>query len=416
MKWCSAISDNPSLERGIEEVTSQIKNDMGSSPTDVALFFVSSQFSNRYQEASTHLREKITTPILIGSSGGGVVGDGKEVEHRPAVSLVAASLPHVTLHPFHLEAEEIPDLDDSPESWEDLVGIRRTERAKLAEPARQAVRAQRAQPAEHPHFLLVADPFSFPCEEFLMGLDYSFPQSIKIGGLASGATSPGGNALYLNEKVYHSGLVGLAFSGEIDLEAVVAQGCRPIGEPLVITNCTDNILLEVNHQPPLTVLQDLALRLSGRDLNLMRHSLFLGLLMDPFRSEPARGDFLVRNILGVDYEKGILVIGSPLRKGQVVQFHLRDARTSHEDLHLLLSRYMVKNMERRPLAALLFSCLGRGEYLYGVPHHDSLQFYEKAGKIPLGGFFCNGEIGPVGNTTYLHGYTSCFAIFSEPAR
>ncbi|MEN9222425.1 MAG: FIST C-terminal domain-containing protein, partial [Thermostichus sp. BF3_bins_97] len=168
----------------------------------------------------------------------------------------------------------------------------------------------------------------------------------------------------------------------------------------------------------------LAERLSPADQQLARHSLFIGLLMNEFKSEPTPGDFLIRVILGIDPRVGAMAIGDRVRPGQTVQFHLRDAQTSAEDLRWALSRYGAEHDLRQslpqahppepspdPCGALMFSCLGRGQGLYGTPDFDSQQFRELLGELPLGGFFCNGEIGPVGGSTFLHGYTSCFGIF-----
>ena len=138
---------------------------------------------------------------------------------------------------------------------------------------------------------------------------------------------------------------------------------------------------------------------------------FLGLVMDPLKSHFTQGDFLIRNIVGMDTEKGILAVGALLREGQLVQFHLRDKQTSTEDLNQVLTTYLSRAGHDQVAGALLFSCLGRGEYLYGQASHDTGMFQRKMGQLPISGFFCNGEIGPVGGTTYLHGYTSCFALF-----
>jgi len=133
--------------------------------------------------------------------------------------------------------------------------------------------------------------------------------------------------------------------------------------------------------------------------------------MDGFIDEPIQGDFLIRNVMGMDDRAGVLSIGEMLMEGQLVQFHLRDAETSAEDLVAVLDRYAGDNRENQAQGALLFSCLGRGQYLYGKSNHDTEIFQNKLGTVPLGGFFCNGEIGPVSGTTFLHGYTSSFGIF-----
>jgi small ligand-binding sensory domain FIST len=266
-------------------------------------------------------------------------------------------------------------------------------------------------PADQPHFIVLADPYSIRIENLLMGMDYAYPKASKVGGLASGATKPGENALYLNTACYRSGAVGVALSGNVALDVLVAQGCRPIGRTLRVTKCDRNILMELDGKPPLTVLRDLFMTLGARDQNLLQHALFLGLVMDPLKSHLMRGDFLIRNIVGINTEKGILAVGALLHEGQTVQFHLRDAQTSADDLHQIMSAYASRSGRNHPSGALLFSCLGRGEFLYGHPSHDTRLFQHRLGQVPVGGFFCSGEIGPVGGATYLHGYTSCFALF-----
>jgi small ligand-binding sensory domain FIST len=178
-----------------------------------------------------------------------------------------------------------------------------------------------------------------------------------------------------------------------------------------ITQCRRNLLAEVDGRPPLEVLREIFQQANERDRGLMRNSLFLGVVMDELIDQPRQGDFLIRNVVGMDARTGILAIGEVLKEGQMVQFHLRDAQTSAEDLTSVLTRYAEDNRENQVQGALLFSCLGRGQYLYGRPNHDTDIFRSKLGPVPLGGFFCNGEIGPVSGTTFLHGYTSSFGIF-----
>ncbi|MBI4396242.1 MAG: FIST C-terminal domain-containing protein [Elusimicrobia bacterium] len=388
MKWASSLSENETLENAVAECVASIQKQLEGAPPDFVGLFVSRGSANRFEEAGALVSDRLPCRTLLGCSAGGVIGDGREVEQRPAVSLVAAVLPGVEIKPFSIQEDDLPDMDASPHTWEDLVGIR--------EPAK-------------PQFVILADPFSVRVDNFLMGLDYAFPHATKVGGLASGAREPGENALYLNELCLRSGLAGIAITGNIELDAVVAQGCKPIGTPLRITDCEQNVLIEIDHKSPLEALQDIAETLSARDQELLRQSLFVGLATDPQKERYERGDFLVRNIVGVDRKKGFLAVGALVRKGQVVQFHLRDAKVSAEDLRLMLGR--CSSQKNRTKGALLFSCLGRGQYLYGVPNHDSRLFRNNIGPVPMGGFFCNGEIGPVGGTTYLHGYTSCFGLF-----
>jgi small ligand-binding sensory domain FIST len=207
----------------------------------------------------------------------------------------------------------------------------------------------------------------------------------------------------------------VALTGDIAVDTIVAQGCRPIGRPMLVTRCDGGLLEELDQRPPLQALAEIHGTLGQRDRELMRHSLFLGLEMREERVEYQPGELLVRNIVAADERTGALGIGAELRPLQVVQFVLRDARTAEEDLRRMLARYRSSQGDP-PAGALLFSCTGRGAGLFGRPDHDTSLFQEALGPAPLGGFFCNGEIGPVGGSTFLHGYTSAFALFRAGAR
>lgn len=391
MQWCSALSDNPVLEKAIEECSNKTIKELQTQP-DLSVLFISNRHSRGYDQIVPTIRQHLKPRNLIGCSAGGVIGGGREVEERAAVSLTSAVLPEVRITPFHVTKDSMPGMDDRPKFWQDLVGV---------------------TPDKENHFIVLADPYSIDADKFVMGMDYAFSKSTKVGGLASGGHRPRENALFLNDQLYREGLVGIGLSGNITVDSVVAQGCRPIGEPHLVTACESNVLLELDNSPPMKILEDMFESLSPRDQQLLRTSLFLGIVMNPTMTNLSRGDFLIRNILGADPEKGILAIGTELRKGQTVQFHLRDAETSAEDLSLMLSGYSTKNDKKNVRGSLLFSCMGRGVYLYGTPNHDTKIFHKKIGDVPLGGFFCNGEVGPVRNTTYIHGYTSCFGIFRE---
>lgn len=390
MQWAAAISEQTPLASAVADCAAALRRQLNGAAPHLAVAFVSPQHRESYAALPGLVRESLGAPLLLGCSGGGIIGNGQEVEQRPALSITAAALPEVTLTPFHLEGNRLPDLDAGPQSWEELLGV---------------------SAADRPQFVLLADPFSFPAQNLIMGLDFAFSAAAKIGGLASGGSEPGSNALFLGDRAYPAGAVGVALHGNIIVDTVVAQGCRPIGRAMRITQSRRNMLESLDGETPLTILRGMFPTLSPRDQDLMRHSLFLGVVMDEFVDTPQQGDFLIRNVMGMDDRSGALAIGEMLKEGQLVQFHLRDAETSAQDLTLALERYAGDNRENPIHGALLFSCLGRGQYLYGRPNHDTDLFRDKLGSAPLGGFFCNGEIGPVGGVTFLHGYTSSFGIF-----
>ena len=395
MKWASSLSQSKSAETALHECLGAIQKSLGRQKPDLVTLFVSPHFEKEYSKIHKAVLEKLACKALIGCTATGIIGAGREVEGHAALSLSAGVLPEVKLYPFRVEDDQIPDLDAGPKAWHQLLSI---------------------DPSREPHFVVLSDPFSIRTENFLMGLDFAYPGAIKVGGLASGGSAPGKNLLFINDSASPAGLVGVALTGNIKVDALVAQGCRPIGQPLQVTACDQNILLELDGKLPLAVLEDIYESLEPRDQELMQNSLFLGVATDPSKMELGSGDFLVRNVMALDAKRGILAVGAILRVGQTVQFHLRDARTSHDDLKQVLSRYSQGDRpfsrESSSHGVLLFSCLGRGSYLYKQPNHDSELFQKIVGQWPIAGFFCNGEIGPVGKTTYLHGYTSCFGILS----
>ena len=388
MKWASAISESANVEEAVSECAESIKSIVGNSP-DLVFVFPSFNFSGQFKDISNALSKHFGNSVIMGCSGNGVIGEGREVEHTPGFAMCAAELPEVEITPFHISDSDLPDGDDPPNKWENVLGVSRESR---------------------PNFVLLADPFSVRGENLLMGMDYAYPDCKIVGGLASGGTQPGSNALYLNNITYDHGIAGVALSGNIEINTIVAQGCKPIGSLSRITKCERNILQELDGRSPFDILGETYNDLNEADQKLFQNSLFLGVVMDPFESSPGIGDFLIRNIVGANPDAGQLAVGQMLREGQLVQFHLRDAQTSTENLSNMLDEYQSTPFGPET-GALMFSCLGRGKYLYEEPDHDTDLFKEKIGDLPLTGFFCNGEIGPVSGSTFLHGYTSSFGIF-----
>lgn len=396
MQWTNALSTRSSLEAAINDVIEQVVASL-TAPADLGLVFISSAFMSEYTRLLPLLAEKLSVPILIGCSAGGVIGrkqTGKteEIEAEPALSLTLAHLPGVKIRPFHILAEELPDSDSSPNAWIDLVGV---------------------PPLPVPQFILLSSPFGSATNDLLQGLDFAYPGSVVVGGQASSGFMNGPVGLFCNDKLCREGTVGIALTGNIVLDTIVSQGCRPIGQPLQVTKAERNIILELDEKVPLMVLRNLISSLSEEDRTLAQHSLFVGLAMDEFRMNLHSGDFLIRNILGVDPKAGAIAISDRIRAGQRLQFHLREAAASAQDLEILLQEYQNENentSQPPPVGALMFTCLGRGIGLYSQPNFDSQLFSRYLHDIPLGGCFCGGEIGPVSGRTFLHGYTSVFAI------
>ena len=371
MRWASTVSRQADLAAAVAEACGTIATTLGEEQPDLVVAFVSHHHATGYDRVPELVRAHLPGGLLIGCSAGGVIGGGHEVEEAPGFSLTAARLPDVTITPLAATTPELPHLPGTP-----------------------------------PQMILLADPLSFDVEALVHGLDATAPQAVVVGGLASGGRRPAENALYLGDEVRRAGLVGVALDGNIALDTIVAQGCRPIGDPMFVTRCERNVIFELDGRPAVLALQLVLDSLPKEDRALVRQSLFVGVVMRERQQQYGQGDFLIRNVLGVEPKQAALVVGTQVQENQVVQFHLRDAKTSADDLIHLLARY-----REQPAGSLLFSCLGRGHHLYGRPDHDTDVFRAALGDVPLGGFFCNGEIGPVQGRTFLHGYTSAFGLF-----
>jgi len=388
MRFASAVARERDAADAGRTLTEDIRKGLGDGPVDLACLFLSSHYAQDAETLCAAVRETLTPTVLLGCTGEGIIGDREEIEVAAAASLWAARIPGISLTPLR------PSFGDDEEN------------AGLAWP--QAVE-------ESPHrlfFLLLADPFSTPVSALLADLADRTPGALAIGGLAGGGHDLGENRMILNNEVYGDGLVGVALSGPMEVRTIVSQGCRPIGERYVITKAEHNVIQELGGQPAIERLQGMFESLSAEERRLAHEALHIGIVMDEHRNQFGRGDFLVRNLVGLDRETGSLAVGDHLREGQTVQFHVRDARTATEDLHLLLAADRARNCPPAK-GALLFSCCGRGRGLFGRPHHDVTVLRERLGDIPIAGFFAQGEIGPIGGTNFLHGYTASVALFCD---
>jgi small ligand-binding sensory domain FIST len=402
VRWASSIGDAGDFDVAVEQATGELRRQLHDRAPDLLIVFVTREHQMRWHELPAKLHAIFPEAVLIGCSGAGVLADGRELEGVPGLALAGAVLPGVEITPFHVPAERTPD---PAEPGDDPAVERRRWNHALG-----------LTDGADPHLILLADPFTWSGPELLDGLDRAYPSGSKIGGLCSGGGRPGEHRLFCGRSAHHRGMVGVALRGNLEVDAIVAQGCRPIGTPMFVTRHHERVMFELDGRPAVEVLQWLFDELSPTERVKAQHSLFIGIVMDPQREVYDAGDFLVRNLVGVDPQSGAIGTAAQLHKNAVVQFHLRDAETSAADLLALLRDHAGRRHGDPSLGVLLFSCLGRGRGLYEQPDHDSSLVRELLGaRLPIVGFFGNGEIGPVAGRTHMHGYTSSLMLF-RPAR
>jgi len=357
---------------------------------DLAFLFVAPQFEDELEAIVESANASLGGGLLLGCVAGGVIGGRTEVEDAPAVAAWAATLPGVNIRPFELTYAEEPEHG----VFEGL------EEVPTREPASVLV--------------MLADPYTFPAHLLLDHLNEHAPNLPIVGGMASGGVVEGRTRLILGDEPLSEGAVGAILEGARGASAVVSQGCRPVGETFAVTRAEKNVVFELGGQSAIKRIEELYAAASERDQLLMRRGLHVGQAATELKSELRRGDFVIRNLVGIDRDTGAIAISDMVEVGQTIQFQVRDAESAREDLRETLEHE--RDGAKGPVAgALLFSCNGRGEALFGRPDHDVDAVRSAFGDIPVAGFFAAGELGPVGGRNFVHGFTASLLLLRNPS-
>ena len=388
MRAAAAIGQQATWQAALAEATSAMSWGSGREEVDLLFLFASPAFAEDFPALAGGARRAVGARLLLGCSGQGVIGPAREVEGQPALALLAFSLPGARRRPVRLTQGTL-ERCRGPEDWHEATGV---------------------DPDEVTAWFLFADPFTLDADGLLAAWARAYPGVPVVGGLASGDLRARRTHVFLDERVYDRGAVAMALGAPYEVRTIVSQGCTPIGEPWTITGAAGNVIEAIARRPAYQVLRETVEALPEEIRQRARGNLFVGLAIDEYREHWNRGDFLIRNFLAADAENGTLTVGAIPRPGQTLQFQLRDREAADEDLHALLEIAKAGLRDREPVAALLCSCNGRGVGLFGTPDHDAQAVASRLGPLPLAGFFCNGEIGPVGSRNFLHGYTASIAI------
>jgi small ligand-binding sensory domain FIST len=353
---------------------------------DLVFAFFSSDHHDSAEDVASALSDRFPLAVTIGCAAEGIIAGPHELEVGPAVSVWAAVLPQTSVVPFGLRFVESGDGEASYDGWPDSVAPDAT-------------------------ILMVCDPFSFPAGHLLSRMNEDAPGMMFVGGVASGVHAEGQARLILNGEVLDSGAVCAAVSGRVRVQPFISQGCRPIGSPAAITRADRNMIFELAGERAVDRISAIWSNASPKERSLMQNDgLFLGRVVNEYKTDFGRGDFVVRNVVGADAETGVVAVGDVVSVGETVQFHVRDPEAADEDLHDLLV-----GIDSAPAGALLFTCNGRGSNMFGEPDHDAAMITKVLG-TPLAGFFANGELGPVGARNFWHSFTASLALFVDSAR
>src|SRR5882672_2255301 len=361
-------ADNAALEASLQALANS-----GADRADLALVFVTGD-AYGHAHALLHAVRRVTgAPVVLGCVGVGVLTEQREVEGEPAVAVLVVRSERLVATPFLLEGQgERPELG-----------------TELAERIGATL-------AEGGCVLVLPDAIGCNPPALLTQLHDALGFVPVLGAIAAGEPM---------FELHNTEVVQGALAG-------VAQGCTPIGEPYVITRAEANVIERIANRSALEILAEAVHSFPDGEARIQRAGVFAGLAMDPAKSPLERGDFLVRNLVGADQRSGALAVGEPVRVGQTVQFQIRDAASSRDDLVAMLAEVATRLDGRRPAFGCYFDCAGRGRGLFGAPDHDVALIRERLGEFPLVGFFGNGEFAPIGRRNFFHNYTGALVIFS----
>jgi small ligand-binding sensory domain FIST len=380
-------------EDALQEWAEKLRAQLAAPRVSLGILFMSPEYFPIASQVLELVRVHAQVPMLVGCSSAGLIIGAREVEDADGLVLALYSLPGANLRTFRFTQEQVEEAD-GPAYWRQKTGL---------------------APDDFNGWLVLADPFHLDAESWLRQWTEAYAPKPIFGGLASGTMTQPVTQVYLDGAVYEEGGVGLAVGGDVELHGVISQGCTPIGETWTITRAEQNFIHEIGNRPAYEVLVETFNSLPPREQQTAPGNLFIGLVINEYLEDFHRGDFLVRNIIGADPHTGSLAVGAFARQGQTLQFQRRDARAATEDMTALLERARQELPGRMVYGACLCCCNGRGYRLFGHPNHDAGLVQEHLGPMALTGFFCNGEIGPIGRKNFLHGYTAALALFMRKA-
>lgn len=429
------MADAASVERVTEKAANEIADRLEmefaehaiDGTPDLMLLTVSPHHASRLADIERVIARRIAPMHIIAVAAEGVISSSVEIEAAPCIAAMACRLPGVSITPFSsadLPASLVDAEFDERAGTEDLASIADVTGIRPG----------------HRCTVLFADPFSTPLDGLLRSLARAralcstsaeagseHRRGPIVGGLASASNRPGGNVMLIDGTITSTGCVGVSLAGNIKVDAIVSQGCKPFGSNHVITAAQGQFVRTLGGRPALDVLEEAVNTLSDQQRQGLSGGLLIGRVINEYKERFGRADYLMRNVVGVIQKDRAIAVADRVRVGQTIRFHMRDAQTADEDLALLLD---AQALHDRPVGILLCTCNGRGTRLFPNQHHDAAAFQRafrnptpaetkaKAGSpiglekhIPLVGFFAAGEIGPVGDKVFLHAQTASALIF-----
>ena len=376
-------------ENGLQLWAEDLRTQLHAPQVSLGLVFMSPRFFPHAKQILEVLRVHARIPLLAGCSSQSLIVGDEEIEENAGVTVALYSLPGAELKAFHFTQEQVEEAN-GPGYWRMETGV---------------------EPEQTNGWLTFIDPFHLDSESWMQSWNEAYAPLPVLGGLASGIFQEQTTQIYLNGEVFEEGGVAISVGGDVKLVSVISQGCTPVGETWTLTKVERNFIQEIGNRPAYEVLNETFNKMLPEEQRKARGNLFIGLVVNEYLEDFHRGDFLIRNLIGADPKTGVIAVGALPRTGQTLQFQRRDAAAAREDMNELLARAGKQIGRATIYGGCLCCCNGRGRGFFGLPNHDAQVVQRRFGPMGLAGFFCNGEIGPVGQKNFLHGYTASLALF-----
>lgn len=380
----------------LREAIHQAHQELSSTLSCVIVFLGGRSDAIHDQQFANQLAELRLNVPIFGCTSASIAGTGCEIEGQPSASVVLIGGLSEPPRVFEMEYMDTPDGPSVLGVDEEMISA-----------------AQRAN-----GLLVHACPMTFSIEmlyDSLTNLADSPSEFVPvIGGYCSNEPWGSRSTLICNDRVINRGAVGLIMPPELRWDTVVSQGCRPIGEPMVITALDGTTILGLGGKPALARVREMFMQLPNRDREMAVDALLIGRAITEYSESFSHGDFLIRNVVGIDPDREGVEVTDRFHVGQTVRFHVRDRDAATGDMTTLLSRAAKECTD--PLAALMYSCNGRGSHMFGETGHDAMVIEKYFPGLPVAGMFAAGEFGPISRRNLIHGFTAVTAILRKSAR
>ena len=378
-------SQSLSTSEAAERATLMAMGNAGIAKADLAIVFATLNYQTEYEHLYQAVHSNANCDELIGCSGMSVLTSAGEFEEEPTLAVMV------------IRSDQLSAVSFSA-------------RGTAAEVGEQIQKDIQSGRDDDSLLVIFPDVRTVNPAELVKHIGDDGTELPLVGAAVSGDATGAQMYHWRGEEATEGGLTGILLTGDFNTEIGVAQGCQPVGRPREVTRAEGRVIFELDDEPALENFKGTLQLLTQEDIRRSGGTVFVGIAMDPENRNPIRGDFLIRNLVGINEEHDALAVSEEVTEGQLVQFHLRNPNAAAEEIQVILTRLAEKTRQHPPAFGLYFNCLGRGKGLYGVANHDIGVIQEKFPGLPVIGFFGNSEFAPIGRRNFAHAYTGVFVL------